>query len=292
MAIHLPVSMKAALDNRTLLAPFSRHRGEEPCATLRLLCAPGKRTHMPDTRSHRGPHPEDTALFASEKWPILRTATDDLSWLLSRGYALHSTVELVGNRYSLAARQRMAVARCAGAHSAIEDRARRHVGLVVLTGADLWIDGLNVLTSVEVALSGGIVLIAKDGCCRDIAGIHRRYHKVEETRPALAQIGQIMSQLGIKSCRWFLDKPVSNTGRLKTIILTLAAEFGWQWDVELVYSPDAVLSKTPHIVATSDSVILDRCQRWFNLARLAITEHIPACRPVDLSGMDSSRAVL
>ncbi len=68
---------------------------------------------MPDQRQHRGPHPEDTQLFAPEYWPRLREATRDLSWLLSRGYASPSALKLVGDRYSLNVRQRIAVARCA-----------------------------------------------------------------------------------------------------------------------------------------------------------------------------------
>jgi Protein of unknown function (DUF434) len=54
---------------------------------------------MPDTRTHRGPHPEDSRLFAPEAWPVLRQATEDLCWLLSRGYAASSALKLVGDRY-------------------------------------------------------------------------------------------------------------------------------------------------------------------------------------------------
>ena len=63
---------------------------------------------MPDRRKHRGPHPEDARLFAPEVWPLLREATADLCWLLSRGYADKSALRLVGDRYELVARQRAA----------------------------------------------------------------------------------------------------------------------------------------------------------------------------------------
>lgn len=64
---------------------------------------------MPDTRSHRGPAPEDARLFARPMWPRLRQATRDLGWLLDHGYALNSAAELVGNRHTLTTRQRQAV---------------------------------------------------------------------------------------------------------------------------------------------------------------------------------------
>ena len=66
---------------------------------------------MPDTRSHRGPHPEDDRLFGSAVRPRLVEAVADLCWLLSRGYATPSALKLVGDRHVLAARQRVAVAR-------------------------------------------------------------------------------------------------------------------------------------------------------------------------------------
>ncbi len=67
---------------------------------------------MPDRRSHRGPHPEDGRLFAPQVQPVLRKATAELCWLLSRGYTQKSALKLVGDRYDLVARQRTAVGRC------------------------------------------------------------------------------------------------------------------------------------------------------------------------------------
>jgi hypothetical protein len=66
---------------------------------------------MPDERSHRGAHPEDAEIFSASAWPALKNAVQDLCWLFDRGYALVSSVKLVGDRYSLTARQRTAVTR-------------------------------------------------------------------------------------------------------------------------------------------------------------------------------------
>jgi hypothetical protein len=238
---------------------------------------------VPDSRSHKGLDPEDEHLFSNDMSNVLRQATSDLSWLLSRGYAIRSATELVGNRYALAARQRLAVARCACSEEAAAGRARGQVREEHLRQWELWIDGFNVLTGLEVALSGGIILIGRDLCCRDVAGIHRQYRKVEETIPAVRLVGEWGARWGVGKCHWWLDKPVGNSGRLRTILLEVAAQEGWNWEADLVYSPDAVLSQTDQIVASSDSVILDRCQRWINLLRLIIVERIPQARIVDLS---------
>ena len=73
---------------------------------------------------------------------------------------------------------------------------------------------------------------------------------------------------------WYLDRPVSNSGRLKGIMEELAAAAGWPWRVELVADPDACCAAADQIVATADSVILDRAAAWFNLAR-TVDPHVP-----------------
>lgn len=245
---------------------------------------------VPDTRSHRGPHPEDGVLFAAEAWPRLRSATDDLSWLLGRSYSMVSALKLVGDRYQLQERQRMAVMRSACSDQAICERLSRCAPADQWTGRQLLLDGYNVLTSVEAALGGGVILQARDGCYRDLASMHGTYRKVAETIPALRLIGQFLASRGIVDCLWYLDSPVSNSGRLKTIMTQIAQAAGWKWQVELVQNPDSLLAESRQLVATADSAIIDRCQRWANLAREVITDSVPTARVIDLSGRDESIA--
>ena len=152
-----------------------------------------------------------------------------------------------------------------------------------LRNQELHIDGYNVLTSIEAALSDGVILHARDGCYRDMASMHGSYRKVQETIPALHLLGEVLADCGAAACSWLLDRPVSNSGRLKTILLEVAEERGWHWTVDLVPDPDAVLIHTDQIVASADSQILDKAHRWFNLARMAIDLRIANAWIVDLS---------
>ena len=234
-------------------------------------------------QSHRGPAAKDEKLFGARQLPALRAATHDLCWLLDHGYALHSATELVGNRHTLTSRQRMAVSRCACSRDAAEHRRELQLAPAAVRGRELWLDGYNVLTLLESALAGGVVLLGRDGCCRDIAGIHSRYRKVNETAPVLRMIGETVASWGVTCCRWWLDKPVSNSGRLKEFIGEVAADAGWNMPVELAFNPDKVLWESGHIIATSDGVVLDRCRQWVNLTREIIVERIPQTRLLDLS---------
>lgn len=238
---------------------------------------------MPRQQTHRGAAPKDGRLFDARQLPALRAAAHDLCWLLDRGYSSHSAIELVGNRYNLVRRQRMAVSRCACSLEAVQQRREREVGSEAIHGRELWIDGYNLLTVLESALSGGVVLLGRDGCCRDIAGIHRRYRKVNETGPVLRMIGESAAGWGVTCCRWWLDKPVSNSGRLKTFIQEVAVSAGWNMTVELVFNPDKVLWESDQVVATSDGIVLDRCRQWVNLARHIITRRVPQAWMMDLS---------
>jgi hypothetical protein len=231
---------------------------------------------------HRGPHPEDAALFSCTARPILASAVDDLCWLLGKGYAPDSSLKLVGDRYKLVTRQRVAVARCSCGTAVRAERKRREIDLTALKNRPLWLDGYNVLTTIEAALGGGVILIARDGAYRDMASMHGSYRKVEETLPALEILGRLLEECSVTQCVWLLDRPVSNSGRLKTMMEVLAAENRWPWRIELVANPDAELSISPEVVATADSVILDRCQAWFNLCREAISRYATQAWILDL----------
>lgn len=106
---------------------------------------------MPDRRTHRGPHPDDIKLFSANFIPILKAALADFSLLLTKGYADKSALKLVGDRFSLTERQRLAVMRSACSDQQLASRNHRRVGTDSLAGQALAIDGYNVLITVEAA---------------------------------------------------------------------------------------------------------------------------------------------
>jgi hypothetical protein len=238
---------------------------------------------MPDVRVHRGPHPDDAALFAPAMLPRLREAVADFSLLLTKGYAGPSALKLVGDRFALTQRQRLAVMRNSCSDQQLQSRLERCMPVEALPGRPLAIDGYNLLITTEAALSGGLIFKGRDGCFRDLASIHGTYRKVEETIPAIQLIGAFLTEICVAQALWLLDSPVSNSGRLKTLIARLAREHHWPWEIRLTISPDAELSKMDTLVVSTDSVVLDACQKWTNLAAELITRKLPAAPLIDLS---------
>jgi len=238
---------------------------------------------MPDKRSHRGQHPADEKLFAPAAISELRSALADYLLLLTKGYAEKSALKLVGDKFSLTQRQRLAVMRSACSDRQLANRIQKRIEAKNLAGQSVAVDGYNVLITIEAAMSGGVIFKGCDGCFRDLASIHGTYRKVTETIPAVELIGRFLQEMDSSKALWLLDSPVSNSGRLKTLIGELAEQNNWSWEIELLLSPDAELIKTDLIVASSDSVILDGCRRWINLATEIIEQKLPSAWIIDLA---------
>jgi hypothetical protein len=236
----------------------------------------------PDSRHHRGAHPSDAQLFAKDNVPILRTAVADLSWLLTRGYAPTASLKLVGDHYQLRNRQRVALSRAACGDQELETRLAKRVAVQAIAGAELIIDGFNLLITIESALSGGLLLRCRDGCLRDLASVHGTYRSVEETATAIRLVGETLETFQPRSVEWLFDKPVSNSGRLAQKLREEVEAHGWPWTVNVVMNPDTMIMASDKIALTSDSSVLDHVKRWVNFRVEALSKHVAQAWIIEL----------
>ena len=240
---------------------------------------------MGDNRKHRGQHPADAKLFAEKEIPIVQRATSHLEWLLSHGYPEKASLKLIGDRFRLRDRQRKAILRSACSDQDLALRAFHQTAAGELKKNKLLLDGFNVLITVESALSGGLLFQSRDACYRDLASVHGSYKRVMETQAAVLLIGRYLQEIGLGEAIWYFDQPVSNSGRLKTLLQKIAIEKSWNWKIKLVYNPDKVLIQSPAIVASSDSMILNQSKKWFNLSREVVDLFIPEALIIPLTSL-------
>jgi hypothetical protein len=225
---------------------------------------------------HRGLHPKDDLLFGPPNWPALRNAIVDLHYLRSRGYGEPASLRVVGDRYRMQKRQRFALERIVS-----NDEEIRNLRKLELTGSALVhqliaIDGFNLLIFAEVLFSGGLIFECLDGTFRDIASIHGSYHQITETRQALSAIGNALQELAPAKVIWYLDQPVSNSGKMGQLLSQLSETQGWNWTVEVVPNPDENLVKERDaVIITTDRQILTKCQHWFNFSRYLMEQTLP-----------------
>ncbi|MFK7984359.1 MAG: DUF434 domain-containing protein [Saprospiraceae bacterium] len=201
---------------------------------------------------------------------MFHEAVSDLSFLLSKDYGEKSATQLVGNRYRLNARQQKALGRMAVAESAVSSRQAKACAFADLQDQAVVIDGFNLLILLEGALSGAYLFKGMDGVYRDIAGVHGSYKRVQKTEAVIDLIGATLTKFGVTKVHWFLDKPVSNSGRLKVRLLEKAAAAGYDWSVELAFNPDKAVAEHGAISISGDGWVIDHADAWFNLVAILL----------------------
>jgi hypothetical protein len=221
---------------------------------------------------NRGKNSNDDILFGSKKLQLkFKEAIKDMFYLLSRGYGEKSSLQLVGNKYRLNVRQQQAIQGMSASQQQMEIRQANEISLHQLHSETIIIDGFNLLIILESALSGAYLFKGLDGAYRDLSGVHGTYKRVQQTEAAIHLVGETLKHHKVI---WVFDQPVSNSGRLKTMLREIAEQKGYHWDIILDHNPDKMLAQSKHIVVSSDAWILDRAARWLNLASFLIDQHI------------------
>lgn len=229
----------------------------------------------------RGFDVEDHNWFSEDAVARLRVAQEEVEWLINRGYKADVALDFVAGHYQFTARQRIALLRGTASEVQIQNRKNKLLPISSAWEDVLYIDGFNLIINMEVALSGSVTILGRDGVIRDLAGLRGTYRIIDKTDRALELIGITLQELHVPHVKFFLDSPVSNSGRLKGKILEWSERWKTQVEVELVPNADPILSRL-HRVVTGDSVILDECLSWFNLLRFIIENKIKDAWVVNL----------
>lgn len=218
----------------------------------------------------RGYVPNDETEFSPQSISKLHKAAYDLHFLLNQGYSTKNASVFVGNHYMLSERQRLALARAVSAGESIRKRKEKEV-FDILQGSTVNIDGFNTIITLEVALSDSLLLKCMDGTIRDLAALRGTYRLIDKTDMAIVLIGHTLEKSNIGKAVFYLDSPVSNSGRLKQRIEELLKDFSFEVQFEVIHNVDSVLSTLDNVI-TSDAIILDKCISWINLNRKIIDE--------------------
>lgn len=230
----------------------------------------------------RGFDEEDKRWFSMDEVINLQKAQQEVQWLLNRGYKIGPIIEFIGGHYQFSVRQRTALMRATSSTVQCEKRKVKLLSNENAKEGYLYIDGFNLIITLEVALSGGVLILGNDEVFRDLAGLRGTYRLIDKTNKALEYLVKTLKQLKVQKIKFFLDSPVSNSGRLKVKILEYFNETGIDIDVELVPNPDVILSKLENVV-TGDSVIIDECRSWYNLSRKIVEDNIKEAWVVSLN---------
>ncbi|MDY4252502.1 DUF434 domain-containing protein [Clostridium sp.] len=234
--------------------------------------------------TRRGYVPTDEKEFKGDNLNKLYKASEDLVYLLNRGYKIKGTSTFIGNHYLLSERQRLALIRGISKNDDIKTRKYKEVNDFSGTKV-IHIDGFNTIITLEVALSNSLIIKAMDETIRDLAGLRGTYSVIDKTEIAIKLIGDFLLEHKIERTVFYLDKPVSNSGRLKMKILEIFKDTELEVEVLNIENVDSILKSKENVV-TSDAIILDNCINWINLNKYIIEKNIPNPNFIDFSGLN------
>lgn len=216
----------------------------------------------------RGYVPEDERNFSASALETMRTASCHINYLINQGYDLKSASTFVGNHFLLSERQRLAIVRSLAAKERLETRR----GKEKEAGAEVWIDGFNMIITLEVLLCDSILFNCMDGTIRDLTALRGTYRIIPETTDAANMLLDTLLEARAESVHILLDEPVSNSGRLKVLIADIGEKYPFTLDIQILKDVDRELYGKENVI-TSDSVILDNCKSWINLTPRCMEKH-------------------
>lgn len=230
----------------------------------------------------RGYVPNDRSEFGYG-WTIkMRQAGEELYYLLNRGYDMKSAGTFIGNHYQLSERQRQALSRIVAPENKLAFREQKEIKANEKL-EQVYIDGFNTIINLEVALSGSLLLQGMDGAIRDLAGLRGTYKIMERTAEAIDLMFRCLDELGARETIIYLDRPVSNSGRLGSLLYEVAVGYKRIFaEVKIIQDVDQVLQKKEHVIS-SDSAVLDHCGSWYNLNRQIIMQYMPSAWLYDIT---------
>ena len=215
----------------------------------------------------RGYVPEDEKQFTGTQLELLIKAAREVQFLLDRGYEIKPTTTFIGNHYMFSERQRLALARMVSPMERITERKSKELlqKEEKKLPKTVHIDGFNTIITLEVALSGS------PGTIRDLAGLRGTYRIIDQTKEAIMRILQQLDVLKIENACFYLDAPVSNSGRLSSLIMECADKYNVSVKTQVINDVDRVLEQLAGVIS-GDAIILNNCVSWLNIMPLIIEQ--------------------
>jgi hypothetical protein len=201
----------------------------------------------------------------------LKDSSYDLKFLLNRGYRKKSALNFVANKYLLDKNARNYLARKVFSTFTSFNRIIKIVGIKNINNKSIFIDGYNVLITVESICNQEYdsIVMCDDGVLRDTNAIFGKYKINSHTEIALTNIINLLKDHNPKCVYFLYDSPVSKSGELAQLTNSLLKYNKLQGNAIINKNVDYELVKlVKHhkgIVATSDGAVMDRVENVLDI---------------------------
>jgi hypothetical protein len=187
----------------------------------------------------------------------LKKASEELRYLLNRGYKKSSALTFICNHYQLTKKDRHFLARSIFSNHLIETITSKKLPIESMHNQSIFIDGYNVLITTEAVLTNQ-AFICDDSVVRDTKGIFGKYKITDLTHEALSHIYTLLNNYSPHSATFYLDKQVSHSGDLCALIRP-------HFPCETIIHVDDHLASLNTITATSDTILIQKIDRFVDL---------------------------
>ncbi|HPC88730.1 MAG TPA: DUF434 domain-containing protein [Methanothrix sp.] len=198
-------------------------------------------------------------------------AAEELRYLLASGYPGDSALRFVSDHRRLPQEKRFILARAVAADEVALCRRSKRAALQEISGKILFVDGYNVLITVEGLILGCPVYLCDDGFCRDTRGLFSGYRPSKHTEAALAGILDMLVAAHPADVQFLLDRPMSRSGELAGRIRRMMGERALPGGAEAAVGVDRQLkirgaAGSDVYVASSDCHVIDCAARVVDIA--------------------------
>ena len=188
---------------------------------------------------------------------MLKRAAEDARYLVDRGYPKDSAIRFVSDHYCLPKEQRVVLIRAIVEFGRACSRKAKALPLEALCERVVFVDGYNVLITVESLLAGYPIYQCDDGFLRDTRGINGSYKSSQFTVSAIFAILDILASAVPSRVEVLLDRQMSRSGELAEQIRCTMETCGLPGDARTAQDVDHSLKTAMAIVATSDGNVID-----------------------------------
>lgn len=191
----------------------------------------------------------------------------ELRYLLSKGYKRRNATTFVSNHHRLIEQERYILARLVFSPETSKSRSRKKLSCSYLEGCDIFVDGYNVIITIESALKNESIWLSDDGFIRDTSGVFSKHKITDTTLMAVDEMLSTFSALKVKSVTILLDSQMSNSGLLASLIREKAESNTFQTDVMTSKHVDLDLKEAGEyaVIATADGIIIDAVDKVLDL---------------------------
>ena len=194
-------------------------------------------------------------------------AAEEIRYLINRGHPKDSVIRFISDHYCLPKDQRLVLTRTVIESSIACLRMAKALPIEALRGKIVYVDGYNVLITLESLLEDYPVYMCDDGFLRDTRGIHSCYKCSEFTVPAIVEMVGLLASPDPSRIEILFDQQISRSGELARLTRSIMADKSLPGDARTARNVDYLLKTAKFTVATSDGNVIDAAPYVVDLPR-------------------------